>query len=352
VHVITVDAAFHAKAGPVLRFVARRHIAAELLRPLPQRRRDRMLQPRFRSGRETKKVRGCDVVLIAQHVAHGGGAVRQGSGLVEHNGIDLGQALDVPAALDDDAVARRIGHERQDGGRRRDPNAGPIVDNHQIQEPVEISRQRRGAGRKRERRHDQAVRQPLGMVLHPGIADRRGLHEMGDLPGSGLRADPNGADCQLTVADDGCGKRRLALAARDRQALARNGLLIDQRAPVNDLAVDRDHLAWVDDDLVADREFRCRDRDHGAVADNPRGFGLKFEEFAHGTPRPSRGQIANPVAKLDEPRNNRTCQRIALGERREDRQRIEESTLSRPSRRQTRRPAVQSDIRSTASAAG
>ena len=153
---------------------------------------------------------------------------------------------------------------------------------------------------------------------------------MGDLPGSGLRADPNGADCQLTVADDGCGKRRLALAARDRQALARNGLLIDQRAPVDDLAVDRDHLAWVDDDLVADREFRCRDRDHGAVADNPRGFGLKFEEFAHGTPRPSRGQIANPVAKLDEPRNNRTCQRIALGERREDRQRIEEIHVEPP----------------------
>jgi len=40
VHIIAVDSALYAESGAVLSFIARRHVAAELLRPFPQRRRD------------------------------------------------------------------------------------------------------------------------------------------------------------------------------------------------------------------------------------------------------------------------------------------------------------------------
>src|SRR5262249_41957452 len=64
-----------------------------------------------------------DVVLISEHVENGGCPVGQGPGLVEDDGVDLGEALQVPAALDDDARACGVRHRCQHRGRRRDPNA-------------------------------------------------------------------------------------------------------------------------------------------------------------------------------------------------------------------------------------
>ena len=72
-----------------------------------------------------------------------------------------------------------------------------------------------------------------------------------DLAGGSERADPNGAHRQLAVADDSGGKDRFALGAHDRQAFARDGLLIDHRMTVDDLAVDRNNLARIDHHLVA-----------------------------------------------------------------------------------------------------
>ena len=106
----------------------------------------------------------------------------------------------------------------------------------------------------------QPVGELLGMVLHPGVADRRGFDEPRDLAGGGRGADADGADRELAVADDGRGKDRLALGPHDRQPFAGDGLLVDHRVTVDDLAVDRDDFAGIDYDLVADHKRGGRDR--------------------------------------------------------------------------------------------
>ena len=183
---------------------------------------------------------------------------------------------------------------------------------------------RGGADRQAERRRDQPVGELLGVVLHAGVADRRRFDQPRDLPGGGEIADADGAHRQLAVADDGGGEHRFTFRPHDRQALAGDGLLIDHGVAVDDLAVDGNHLAGIDDDLVADHELGGRYRDNDVVANDPGRFGLEFEQLAHRLALTGRGQIADPVAELDQPGDDRAGHGIALHQRGGDRERIEE----------------------------
>jgi hypothetical protein len=162
------------------------------------------------------------------------------------------------------------------------------------------------------------------VVLHARIADRGGFHESRDLTGRREGADSNCAHRDLAVADDGGGKHRFALGAHYRQAFARDGLLIDHRMTVDDLAVDRNDLARIDHYLVAGDKFAGRHRRDDVVANDPGGLGLKLEQLTDRATRPGRRQIADPIAELDQPGHDRASHRIALQERCGDRQRVEE----------------------------
>ena len=179
----------------------------------------------------------------------------QRAGLVEDDGVDLGQFLHVRAALDDDAGARRMGHRGQHRGWRSDADAGAVVDDHQRQEAIEICTHRCGASRKRQRRQHEAVGEFLRVILHAGIADRRRLDQLSDLACGRRRTNANGADRELAVANNGCGEHRLTLAAHHRQPFAGDGLLIDHSVAVDDLAVDRNHVTRIDDHFIADDEL-------------------------------------------------------------------------------------------------
>ena len=128
----------------------------------------------------------------------------------------------------------------------------------------------------------------------------------------------------MAIADDRRRERRVTLAARHRQAFAGNGLLVDQSLPGDDLTVDRDHAAVVDDDFVADCELAARDRDQGAITDDPCGLDLEFEQLADRAARAGRGQVADPITELDQPGHDRARHWIALRQRGSDRERIEE----------------------------
>ena len=162
------------------------------------------------------------------------------------------------------------------------------------------------------------------MVLHAGVAHRRGLHEVGDLARRGVGADADGAQGQLAFADHRRRERRRALAARDRKAFAGDGLLVDGGETFDDLAVDRDHLAGIDDDEIAHCELRRGDRGDLAVTQDPGAFRAEFQQSADGAPRTGRRQVADPVAELDQPGDQRAGQRIGLHDRGGDRQHIEE----------------------------
>jgi len=218
----------------------------------------------------------------------------------------------VGAAFDDDAGARRMRHRGEHGGRRGDADAGAVVDDHEREETVEIAGDRGSAHCQAECRCDQPVGELLGVVLHAGVADRRRLDQPRDLPRGGEIADADGARRQLAVSDDGGGEHGFTFRPHDRQALAGDGLLIDHGVAVDDLAVDGNYLAGIDDHLVADHELGGRYRDNDVVANDPGRFGLEFEELAHRLALTRCRQIADPIAKLDQPGDDRAGHGTAL----------------------------------------
>src|SRR6516162_2657542 len=137
---------------------------------------------------------------------------------------------------------------------------------------------------------------------------------MGDLTGGSVRPSADGADGELALADHGGGECGPALAAGDWKPLTGDGLLVDGSEAFDDLAIDWDHLAWVDDDEIAGREFCGGDRRDLAIAQDPRALRAKFQELADGTTRAGRGEVADPVAELDQPSDERASQRIGLND--------------------------------------
>ncbi len=144
-----------------------------------------------------------------------------------------------------------------------------------------------------------------------------------DLPSGGVGANARRLDRDLTLARHrGC-KGRLADAARDRQAFAGDRLLVDHGEALDDLAVDGNHLARVDDHMIADLHVARGDRHDAAIAQDPGRLRLELEEIADGALRAGGGEIADPIAELDEPGDERASEMIALSERSDDRQRVE-----------------------------
>ncbi len=76
--------------------------------------------------------------------------------------------------------------------------------------------------------------------------------------------------------------------------------------------------------MIADLHIARGDRDDAAVAQNPGRFRLELEEIADRALRACGGEIANAVAELYEPGDQRAGDVIALREGSEDRQRVEE----------------------------
>ncbi len=277
--VIAVDLALDPEADPVLGLVAGRDVDGKLPGPGAQRLGDRMMQPRLGRGREAEQVARRDVIDDTDDVDDRRDAMGQGAGLVEHDGVGLGELLHVAAALDDDAGARRMGHRGQHRGRRGDADAGAVIDDHQRQEAAEVR-----------------ASAPRCRTASPSVGSTR--RSASSSAWFCMRVSPIGADSTrwaiwpavvsvpTRVARTVNWPSRMTVAANaasplprvDRQAFARDGLLVDGGEAFDDLAVDRDHLAGIDDDEVADRELGRRDRDDLAVAQDPGALRAEFQQ--------------------------------------------------------------------------
>ena len=162
------------------------------------------------------------------------------------------------------------------------------------------------------------------MILHARVADGRAVDEADDLPCSRLAAYTFGANGYSALAEHRRGEGRLAHAARDGQALARNRLLVDQCFTLGDLSVDRDHLAGKNHNLIADLNLFRRNGDDASVPDDPCSSVPEFEKIADSSPRTCRGQVAYPVTELDQPCNQGAGNVVPLNERCTYRERVEE----------------------------
>jgi hypothetical protein len=120
-----------------------------------QRFRHRVLEARFCRRCQAEQMPGGDVALVADDIEHRRRAVGQRAGLIENDGVDLGEALHVGAALDDDPGPRRMRHRGKHRGRGGDADAGAVIHDHERQETIEVARDGGRPCRDRKRRHDQ-----------------------------------------------------------------------------------------------------------------------------------------------------------------------------------------------------
>ncbi len=171
--VMSVDLALDAEPQSIARLLAHRHVDQQFLRLGAHRVRDRMREPAFRRRGEPDQPARIDPTLVGNDVKHLWMAPGQRPGLVEEDRVGFGQAFHMAAALDDDAAPRRERHRGEHGGRRRNADAGAIVDDHERQELVEVAGERRGTNRNPEGRGDEPVGKLFGVVLHARVADRR-----------------------------------------------------------------------------------------------------------------------------------------------------------------------------------
>ena len=200
--------------------------AIGMLRPLLDRRGQRRRSTRRRAPFERD-----DVDDLRR-------AARQRAGLVERDAADAAGALEVHAALDEHALARRAGQRRDDRHRRRDDERARARDDEQHEraiDPVVPARaERRAAERPRpppparctDRRVD--AREALDEGLRRRPLRLRALDEVDDPRQRGVAPEPRDADLERAAAVDGAGEHFVARRLVDRQRLAGDRRLVDR----------------------------------------------------------------------------------------------------------------------------
>ena len=127
--------------GAPIRSAWRRIASAIGWRWLPSAAAAKRGRPRRRRGRRPMR----------HHARHLGHAERERAGLVEDDGVGLGEPLEEGRALDQHALARRERHRGERRRRHRDAHAGAEVGDEDAGQPVDDARERPGARRRRRR---------------------------------------------------------------------------------------------------------------------------------------------------------------------------------------------------------
>ena len=290
-------------------------------------------------------------------------ALGQRAGLVEDDRVDLPDALEDVAALEQDPVPRRdrrADHRRRgrrepqragagDEDRRREDDhrelehrdaagdraAADLPDWKQLGDPVQLRREgvpkHRPDGGVEDDRGDEvradAVDEPLDVRLS-GL----GLLDPADDPlDRGVLADVRRLHEEDAVLVDRRADDLVAGGLLDRDGLAGQHRLVDGRLALGDDPVGRDPLAGADLHHVADFEVLDRNRGLLAVADHGRVVGLQFEQFPQRVGGAGLRAGLEPVADGNEPQDERDGLEVEVaGDSAEDDRGTEQIASARP----------------------
>ena len=232
-------------------------------RVIDDRLRDRVRRALLdRRGEADDGVRGAVAGAERQHVDHSRHAARQRPRLVEGDAADAAGALQVRAAFDQHALARRAGERGDDRHRRRDDERARARHDEQHQRAVDP---RLPAAAERERRHDGDpyrqhddgrrvdAREALDQRLGRRALRLRALDEMDDPRQRRVAAQPRDAHLERAAPVDGAREQRIAGRLVDRQRLAGDRRLVHRALSGDHLAVERHLLTRPDDQDRADR---------------------------------------------------------------------------------------------------
>ncbi len=251
----------------------------------------RVLAATLQAARQCQHVAGIVVTGLPVHQAWA--ARRQRAGLVEDHLIHGMGALQGLGVLDQDTVAGghpRAGHDRRRRGQPQctgagDHQHGDRVDHRHLGLGACPQPAQQGAQGHQQDDRDEHLADPVHQFLDRRLG-RLGLFDQANDAGQhGLGADRHGTDPQGAIDVDGAARHRVAGSLGHGPAFAADQRFIDQAVAVEDLAIDRETLAWLDPYLVAHAQLADRDVLFPAVdhPDRPvRAQGLEGTQGAGG----------------------------------------------------------------------
>ena len=247
---------------------------SQCLRVVADRPGQRMLAVAFQRRGHLEHASGRSAVQ-RHDVGDRGSAARERPGLVEGDRLDAGHLLEVGAALDQHAVARRASEGGEDAHRRRDDQGARAADDEQREAAVEpgVERgpeERRDEGdRRRQRHHDRCVaaREAVDDGLGRRTLRLRLLHHVDDLGDGRVRRGRGRAHVQRATLDDGAGEHLVARSFGDGDRLAGDRRLVGGGRALDDDPVDGRPLPRAYHHDVADDDVGHGDArlSHGAV---------------------------------------------------------------------------------------
>ena len=247
-------------------------------------------------------------------------AGREGAGLVEDHDRRRAEQLERCAALDHDAApsrARQTRHECDGSGqdqwaRRCDDQHGERSDGRAGDDPAE-----RGDGEGDGQEHDGGAicETRRARPVRLGAFDE--AHDARIRRGLGLA---QGANFDRLADDTRPAANLVAPLAAHRQRLAREGRLVEDRAPARQRAIDGNDLTCEDEQVVAGDDLRGRHvhRARGpAQVRHGRRTRRERGELAPGT---AEGPLVEQLASGEHQRDDEACEQLAQEERTHHRQ--------------------------------
>ena len=200
---------------------------------------------------------------------HLGGSAGQGAGLVEDDGVSLGQGLEVLAALDGDMACAALAHGRKNGQRHGELEGAGEIDHQAGDGAGGVPGQGVGDDGSTETPGDQTIGQSQRTVLGAGL-QLLGLLDHGhDLVVAVCAALGLGGQDALALFHHSAGVDGGTDGLAHRHGLAGQSGLVDHGFALDDGAVQRDHVAGADDDLVARVDLGERHEHFGTLCADP-----------------------------------------------------------------------------------
>jgi DNA-binding FrmR family transcriptional regulator len=231
-------------------------------------------------------------------------ALRQGSGLVDHQRVDFFHPLERLGILDQDTragAASHADHDRHGRGEAERARTGDDQHRDRGDEGVGETRLRAEHRPRRERderdedhRRHEPARDLVGEPLDRRARALRRRHHGDDARQHGVAPDLLGAHDEAAACVERAGDHVIAGFFARRHRLARDQRFIDRRAPFQHDAVDRDFFARAHAQMVVDHDHIERHLFVAAVrAHAPRRFRREIEQ------RPDRARRLRARAQFE-----------------------------------------------------
>ena len=241
------------------------------------------------------------------------------AGLVEDDGVDRRQVLQVHAALGEGAGARHAGHRGEDGQGSAGRDAAGPGDDDDRDGDAQVAGDQPGEHRAAQGDVDEVAGQPVGQPLRGGRVLLGGADRLDDAPVRGVGAHVLGLDLEHPELVHRAGVDPVSGGEFDGQRLPGDPRLVDTRTPRDDQAVDRDRTAGRHDDDLALVHLGQPHLGQAVGGAHLHLVGQEGHEIGQGVPASVHRQVLEDLGREDEHGDEQRRQPLTDGGGRDDR---------------------------------